>query len=40
MKSIWRRDPTLSGTVDADAIIEELGDLLHVLGLECHAEDT
>jgi putative hydrolase of the HAD superfamily len=34
MKSIWRRDPTRSRTVEADAIIEELSDLLQVLGLE------
>ncbi|RPI55597.1 MAG: HAD family hydrolase [Acidobacteria bacterium] len=34
MKSVWRRDPAVSRTVEADAIIEELSDLLEVLGLE------
>jgi hypothetical protein len=33
MKAVWRRDRTLSRTVEADAIIEELGDLLSLLGL-------
>lgn len=28
MKAIWRRTPTVSRTVEADAIIDELGDLL------------
>jgi putative hydrolase of the HAD superfamily len=31
MKSIWRRDPAVSRTVEADAIIDELGDLLRIL---------
>jgi putative hydrolase of the HAD superfamily len=35
MKSIWRRDPTLSLSVEADAVIDELADLLRVLGVEC-----
>ena len=33
MKAVWRRDRTLSRTVEAEAIIEELGDLLSLLGL-------
>jgi putative hydrolase of the HAD superfamily len=36
MKAIWRRDRTLSRAVEADAVIEELGDLLSLLGLERH----
>jgi putative hydrolase of the HAD superfamily len=34
MQAIWRRDPSVSRTVEADAVIEELGDLLTLLGLE------
>ncbi len=34
MQAIWRRDPSVSRIVEADAIIEELGDLLTLLGLE------
>jgi putative hydrolase of the HAD superfamily len=34
MQAIWRRDRSVSRTVDADAVIEELGDLLTLLGLE------
>jgi putative hydrolase of the HAD superfamily len=34
MRAIWRRDPDRSGVVEADAVIEELGDLLPLLGLE------
>jgi putative hydrolase of the HAD superfamily len=34
MKAVWRRDRTLSRSVEADAIIDELGDLLPLLGLE------
>jgi len=33
MRAVWRRDPMVSGAVDADAVIEELGDLLRLLGL-------
>jgi putative hydrolase of the HAD superfamily len=33
MRAIWRRDPQRAGTVDADAVIEELDDLLTLLGL-------
>ena len=33
MQAIWRRDPGVSRMVEADAIIEELGDLLTLLGL-------
>lgn len=32
MKSIWRRDPEVLRIVEADAIIDELGDLLQILG--------
>lgn len=38
MKGIWRRDPTLSRSVEADAIINELADLLAVLGVEADDE--
>lgn len=38
MKGIWRRDPTLSRAVEADAIINELGDLLAVLGVEGYGD--
>jgi putative hydrolase of the HAD superfamily len=31
MKGIWRRDPTLSRPVEADAVIEKLRDLLPLL---------
>ena len=34
MQAIWRRDRSVSRTVEADAVIEELGDLLTLLGLE------
>jgi putative hydrolase of the HAD superfamily len=34
MQTIWRRDPSVSRMVEADAVIEELGDLLTLLGLE------
>ncbi len=34
MYAIWRRDPTVSRVVEADAIIEEIGDLLALLGLK------
>jgi putative hydrolase of the HAD superfamily len=34
MQAIWRRDPRVSRIVEADAVIEELGDLLTLLGLE------
>jgi putative hydrolase of the HAD superfamily len=37
MKAVWRRDRMLSRTVEADAIIDELGDLLSLLGVERHA---
>ena len=36
MRAIWRRDPTVTGPVEADAIIQELSDLLPLLGLERH----
>lgn len=31
MRAIWRRDPSVSRVVEADAVIEELGDLLTLL---------
>jgi hypothetical protein len=34
MQAIWRRNPSVSRIVEADAVIEELGDLLMLLGLE------
>jgi putative hydrolase of the HAD superfamily len=34
MRAIWRRDPRVSRMVQADGVIEELGDLLTWLGLE------
>jgi putative hydrolase of the HAD superfamily len=37
MRAIWRRDPRVSGLVQADAVIEELGDLLTLLGLKTKA---
>jgi hypothetical protein len=33
MRAIWRRDPSVSQRVEADAVIEELWDLLTLLGL-------
>jgi putative hydrolase of the HAD superfamily len=33
MKAVWRRQRFLSRTVDADAVVEEVGDLLALLGL-------
>jgi putative hydrolase of the HAD superfamily len=33
MRSVWRRDPHLSQVVEADAVIDELADLLPLLGL-------
>lgn len=34
MRAIWRRDPSVSRVVEADAVIDELGELLTLLGLE------
>lgn len=34
MRAIWRRDPAVSRAVEADAVIEELAELLSLLGLE------
>jgi len=34
MRAIWRRDHSVSRAVEADAVIEKLGDLLTLLGLE------
>ena len=31
IRAIWRRDPNVSGVVEVDAVIEELGDLLTLL---------
>ena len=36
MQAIWRRDPSVSGMVEADAVIEELSDLLTLRGLLRH----
>ena len=33
MKAVWRRDAKVSRTVEADAVIETLGDLLQSIGL-------
>lgn len=33
MLAVWRRDPKRSGTIDTDVVIEELADLLALLGL-------
>jgi len=40
MKAVWRRDAAVSRPVDADAIIEELGSLLPLLGLEPSPSDA
>ena len=34
MLAVWRRDPRVSRIVEADAVIEELGELLSLLGLD------
>jgi len=34
LRAIWRRDPGVSRVVEADAVIEELSELLPLLGLE------
>jgi len=34
MRAIWRRDPGVSGVVEADAVIEALGGILKLLGVE------
>ena len=34
MQAIWHRDPSVSRIVEADAVIDELGGLLTLLGLE------
>ena len=34
MRAVWRRDSRVSQIVEADAVIEELGDLLPLLGLK------
>ena len=34
MQAVWRRDTRVSRVVEADAVIEELGDLVSLLGLE------
>jgi putative hydrolase of the HAD superfamily len=38
MQAVWRRDPTVSRTVEADATIEGVGDLLRLLGLGAPGE--
>ena len=39
MQAIWRRDPSVSRMVEADGVIEELGDLLTWLGLQSDPND-
>jgi putative hydrolase of the HAD superfamily len=34
MQAVWRRDPGVSRRVEADAVIEELGELVSLLELE------
>ena len=34
MQAVWRRDPNVTRIVEADGVIEEIGDLLTWLGLE------
>ncbi len=34
MQAVWRRDRGVPRKIEADAVIEELGDLLTLLGLE------
>lgn len=34
IRAIWRRDPNVSGVVEADAVIEALDDLLTLLGVQ------
>jgi len=34
IRAVWRRDPSVSRVVEADAVIEALGDLLTLLGVE------
>ncbi len=34
MQAVWRRDPRVSRVVEADAVIEEVGDLVSLLGLQ------
>ena len=38
MKAVWRRDPMVLQPVEADAIIDELSELLPLLGLPGRAE--
>jgi putative hydrolase of the HAD superfamily len=40
MKAVWRRSPALLQPVEADAVIEELSDLLPLLGLQGHAKTS
>ena len=34
IRAIWRRDPNVSGVVEADGVIEALGELLTLLGVQ------
>jgi putative hydrolase of the HAD superfamily len=34
LRAVWRRDPTVSGIVEADGVVQELGDLFTLLGLQ------
>ena len=34
MRAVWRRDPTISRPIEADAIVDQIGDLIALLSLE------
>jgi putative hydrolase of the HAD superfamily len=38
MRAIWRRDPRVVGPVEADAVIEQVGDLVAILGFRSEAQ--
>jgi len=40
IRAIWRRDPGVSGVVEADGVIESLGDLFTLLGIEQNPLDS
>jgi putative hydrolase of the HAD superfamily len=40
MQTVWRRDPIVSAMVEADAVIEELGDLVTLLGVNNGLQPT
>ena len=33
MRAVWRRDPTVTRVVEADAVIDDIADLLALLGV-------